>query len=87
MISEVLMDEQRSGAPVTFSAEQVTQIIAIACSDLQASGRPISHWSSREIASEAIKRGIVETISTRSVERFLKRSRLKTSSKSLLAEC
>lgn len=85
MIEEVLMDEPRSGTPVTFSAEQVTQIIAIACSEPQASARPISHWSPREIADEAIKRGIVETISTRSVERFLKRSRLKASSKSLLA--
>lgn len=86
MIEEVLMDEPRSGTPVTFSAEQVTQIIAIACSEPLASGRTISHWSSREIAEEAIKRGIVEIISTRSVERFLKRSRLKTPSQSLLAE-
>jgi putative transposase len=86
MIEEVLMDEPRSGTPVTFSAEQVTQIIAIACSAPLASGRTISHWSSREIAEEAIKRGIVEIISTRSVERFLKRSRLKTPSLSLLAE-
>lgn len=75
MIEEVLMDEPRSGTPVTFSAEQVTQIIAIACSEPLASRRTISHWSSREIAEEAIKRGIVEIISTRSVERFLKRSR------------
>lgn len=74
MIEEVLTDEQRSGAPVTFSAEEVTQIIAIACSDPLASGRPISHWSSKEIAAEAVKRTIVETISTRSVQRFLKRS-------------
>lgn len=64
IIEEVLMDEPRSGTRVTFSAEQVTQIIAIALSDPSASGRPISHWSAKEIASEAIKRGIVETIST-----------------------
>ncbi len=87
MIEEVLKDELRIGTPVTFSAEQVTQIIALACSDPLASGRPISHWSAREIAAEAIKRGIVETISTRSVERFLKRSRFKTASKPLLAQC
>jgi len=31
----------------------------------------------QEIAAEAIKRGIVETISTRSVERFLKEADLK----------
>lgn len=87
MIEEVLMDEPRSGTPPTFTAEQVTQIIAIACSNPSASGRPISHWSAKEIASEAMKRGIVETISTKSVERFLKRSRFKASPKSLLAQC
>ena len=31
MIEAVLEDELRWGAPVKFSAEQVTQIIAIAC--------------------------------------------------------
>lgn len=73
MIEEVVTDELRSGAPVTFSAEQVTQIIAIACSDPLASGRPISHWSGKEIATEAVKRTIVETISTRSVSVFFKK--------------
>ena len=87
MIEEVLMDDPRSGAPVTFSAEQLTQIIAIACSYPAASGRPISHWSAREIAEEAIKRGIVETISPRTVERFLKRGRPQTPPESLLAQC
>ncbi len=87
MIEEVLRDEARTGAPVTFSAEQLTHIIAIACEEPQASRRPISHWSGREIADEAIKRGIVERISPRTVERFLKRSRLKAAHKSLLAQC
>ena len=77
MLEEVLSDFERTGVPVTFSAEQLTQIIAIACEEPQASGRPVSHWSGREIANEAIKRGIVERISPRTVERFLKRSRLK----------
>jgi len=41
---EAIKDELRIGTPVTFSAEQVTQIIALACSEPLASGRPISHW-------------------------------------------
>ena len=80
MIEEVLWDEPREGAPVKFSAEQVTQIIAMACEKPEASGYPISHWSGEELAGAAIKRGVVESISARSVQRFLKRSRLKTSS-------
>lgn len=79
------MDEPRQGAPVKFTAQQVVQIMALACELPQASGLPISQWSGRELATEAVKRGIVETISPRSVERFLKRSRFKTSSKPVLA--
>lgn len=84
MIEEVLTDEPRSGAPVTFSAEQVTQIIAIACSDPLASGRPISHWSGKEIATEAVKRTIVETISTRSERAFFKKKPTKNLIKAVI---
>lgn len=86
-IEGILTDQQRLGAPATFSIEQVVQIIALACEDPQASGLPITDWTPRELATEAIKRGIVERISPRSVERFLKGSRLKAPSKSLLAQC
>lgn len=86
MVEEVLMDEPREGAPVKFTAMQVTQIIAIACSNPQESERPISHWSGREIREVAIQGGIVEEISERSVQRFLKRSRLEAPPESLLAQ-
>ena len=65
---------------VKFTAYQVTQIIAMACEQPQGSGYPISQWSGEELAAAAIQRGIVETISARSVQRFLKRSRLETPS-------
>lgn len=81
-----LRDEYRSGTPPKFSAEQVVQIVAIACEDPQASGYPISHWTEKEIRAEAMKRGIVESISVRQVGRFLKRGRLETPSKPLLVE-
>lgn len=70
---EVLQDEYRSGAPATFTAEQVVQIVAVACEDPQRSGYPISHWTPREVAQEVVKRGIVAGISIRQVGRFLKR--------------
>ncbi|MGN7614280.1 helix-turn-helix domain-containing protein [Magnetococcales bacterium HHB-1] len=85
-ILTVLSDEPRPGGPVTFSPEQVCQIIAVACESPENSGRPVTHWTPKELASEVIKRGIVENISPRTVGRFLKRSRFKTSSKPVLAE-
>ncbi|MCI0564691.1 MAG: helix-turn-helix domain-containing protein [Nitrososphaera sp.] len=72
MIETALSDKQRTGAPATFTAEQICQIIAVACQKPSECGRPISHWSGRELADEAIKRNVVESISARSVGRFLK---------------
>lgn len=69
-----LRDVARSGSPGKFSAEQVAQIIAIACEVPQDSGYPVSHWTAQEIALEAEKRGVVVSISERQVGRFLKRS-------------
>jgi putative transposase len=71
-IEQVLADAARSGAPAKFAPEEVVQIVALSCEPPGDSGRPISHWSVRELADEAQKRGIVETISARSVGRFLK---------------
>ena len=44
--------------------------MAIAGEPPEVSERPIRHWTPRELAAEAIKRGIVETISERHVGRF-----------------
>lgn len=85
-IEGVLNDAYRSGTPPTFSAEQVMQIIALACEAPADSARPVSHWTPKEIAAEAVKRGIVESISPQSVERFLKGSRAKAASVALLAD-
>jgi len=43
------------------------------CERPEDSDRPISHWSQREIADEAMRRGIIPLISQRSVGRFLKK--------------
>jgi putative transposase len=85
VVSERLQDAMRPGAPATFSAEQWCQIIALACEPPEASGRPISHWTPRELADEACKRGIVATISARHVGRFLESGRPQAAQKSLLA--
>lgn len=86
VIATILADEPRPGAPATFTAEQVVQIIALACEDAQAAGYPISHWTPRELAAEAARRGLVESISPRSVGRFLKGGRPPAASEPLLAQ-
>src|SRR5204863_3759089 len=73
LILAVLADDPRSGAPTTFTPEQVAGIIALACEPPADSGLPVSHWSPPELAREAIKRGIVENISPRHLDRFLAR--------------
>ena len=85
-IERIFSDEPRSGAPAKFETEQVVQIVALACQDPEGAGLPITHWTPKELATEAIKRGIVQSISPRSVERFLKGSDPKASSKPLLAQ-
>ena len=71
MMVGALADHPRAGTPATFTAEQIVQIVAVACEDPADSGRPVSHWTPREVAEEVRKRGLLETISTRSVGRFL----------------
>jgi putative transposase len=73
-VLDVLEDCERSGAPATFTPEQMCQIMAVAVERPEECGRPISHWGARELADEVIKRGIVPTISPRHVGRFLKKS-------------
>src|SRR5215472_5262795 len=49
-IVEALTDRPRSGTPATFTAEQMVQIVAVACEAPADSGRPVSHWTPREVA-------------------------------------
>jgi putative transposase len=66
-------DAPRPGAPGTYTPEQICAIVAMTCEKPAASDRPISHWSQREIADEAMRRGLVPHVSQRSVGRFLKK--------------
>ena len=68
-----LEDASRPGAPRRITSEQECQIVALACESPSQSSRPISQWSSREIADEIVNRGIVKSISPRHAARLLKR--------------
>ncbi len=84
-IEVLLTDERRPGAPATFTFEQFMQIMALACEKPEAADRPVSSWTPRELADEAVKRGIVTKISPRTVERFLKGERFTAPSETVLA--
>jgi transposase len=71
--AERLKDLPRPGTPARITADQRCQIEAMACEDPEDSKRPISQWTSREIADEVMKRGIVDSISPRHAARLLKR--------------
>jgi len=70
---ERLTDVPRPGRPIQITDAQVCQIVRIGCEAPAASGRPITEWTGREIADEAVRRKIVERISPRHAARLVKR--------------
>jgi transposase len=76
-VEERLQDAHRPGAPATFTLEQITHLYALACAPPEQYGRPISHWTPRELVDELLKQGIVEGISPRHVGRLLAEAELK----------
>jgi putative transposase len=80
LVEDILDDDHRSGAPCSFTPEQIVQIVAIACEPPAKSGRPISHWTTRELADEVKKRQIVPDIHPTTVGLFLKRGRFAAAS-------
>ncbi len=75
-IEQTLNDAPRSGSPGTFTGEQVTQILAVACETPGLSGRPIDCWTHRELTDEVIKRQIVSSISISQVGSYLREADL-----------
>ncbi len=81
-VADRLRDAARPGRPARLTPEQVCQIVALACTAPAEAGRPLSQWSGRDLAEEAVSRGIVAQISPRHVDRLLKRG---TSSRTVSA--
>jgi len=86
LIEAALDDAPRPGGPATFTPEQIVGVVAVACELPSQSGRPIDHWTARELADEAKKRQIVSAISSRTVSRFLKTGRAAAAQEPLLAQ-
>ena len=71
-VQERLSDVPRPGRRSQISAEQICQVIAMACE--QPKERPISQWTGREIADEVMRRAIIKQISPRHAARLLKKT-------------
>jgi putative transposase len=72
-ITERLTDAPKPGAPARITAEQVCQVVALACEAPEKAGRPISQWSSWELADEIMVRGIINRILPRYAACLLER--------------
>lgn len=72
-----LADDARPGPPDTFDEFFWIDVMTIATSDPEDSGRPISHWSSRELADEVVVREMAESIHRSTISRFLAECALK----------
>lgn len=87
LVVELLGDEHRAGRKPVFTAEQVAQIIAVACErPSEESERPVTHWTPKELRDEVVKRGIVATISVRHIARFFGGSRSQAAPVAVLAQ-
>lgn len=75
-IGEMFGDAPRAGGPSRITATQVSQIQAVACEAPRLSGRPITHWTIRELCQEVLQRNIVACISAAQVGRYLRQAAL-----------
>lgn len=80
-----LEDAPRCGAPAKVGSDQVCQLVALACESPQDYGRPITHWTHKELAEELVAQGVVGSISASQVGRLLKKLPA-TASQPLLAQ-
>lgn len=71
-IKDLLSDKKRPGAPNTYTPEQITKIIDLACKYPKEFDHEASHWSLNLLVKEITKQGIADAVSAKSVSRFLK---------------
>jgi transposase len=72
-----LHDRPRTGRPRRFSATVVAEVKALACELPAQSDVPLAKWSCPDLATEAIQRGVVESVSASTVRRWLAADALK----------
>jgi len=67
----------RGGRPRQFGAEVRAQITALACTNPQGLGMPLARWSFSELAMHLLSLGVVVSIATSTICRWLKAERVK----------
>lgn len=72
-----LNDRPRSGRPRRFDSTVVAGIKALACEPPEQRQVPLSRWSSFELAAQAVSEGLVESISSSTVRRWLRAAAIK----------
>ena len=72
-----LCDRPRTGRPRRFSAAVVAEVKALACGLPAKRDVPLAKWSCPDLATEAIQRGVVESVSASTVRRWLAADALK----------
>ena len=70
-LDNLLDDLPRCGRPQRVSPIQRAQIVELACLEPVAEGLHITHWTSADLARQAVADGIVEAISPATVQRIL----------------
>lgn len=75
-VIEKLQDLPRSGKPDKFTPEQLCKIFAIACEKPEDHGKPITHWTHRELAKTVTEKKIVDSISESYLGELLKKKDL-----------
>ncbi len=72
-----LKDRPRPGRPRLFDSVVVDGIKALACEPPEQRQVPLSRWSSHELAAQAVSEGLVESISSSTVRRWLRAAAIK----------
>jgi transposase len=72
-----LKDRPRRGRPRLFGSAVVAGIKALACEPPEQRYVPLSRWSSLELAAQAVSEGLVESISSSTVRRWLHAAAIK----------
>ena len=72
-----LKDRSRPGRPRLFDSTVVAGIKALACEPPEQRHVPLSRWSSLELAAQAVSEGLVESISSSTVRRWLHAAAIK----------
>jgi transposase len=66
-----LVDLPRSGRPRIFGAVQVAEVKALACELPTDHDLPLAKWNCSDLAAEATRRGVVDSVSASTVRRWL----------------